>query len=119
MNRMLSDFLFTEISLAEGQAETAIEVLRVGAFVDRNGHHVEIAPEDLNSFVANFDAGAAGQDVPIDIDHERAEAAGWLRKLWVEGEKLMANVDWNAVGKQLIGDRIYRYCRRRLIWQRR
>jgi hypothetical protein len=47
--------------------------------------------------------------VPIDIDHERREAGGWIKQLTREGEKLLAVVDWNALGKQLIGDKVYKY----------
>ena len=101
----LSQFIFIE--LAEGGK--AVEVLRPGTFRDRNGQVVEIAEEDLDAFVANFEAGAAGQDVPVDVLHERAEAAGWVKRLFREGETLLAEIDWNALGTQLVGDKVYRY----------
>lgn len=100
-----TQFIFTE--LAEGTQP--VEVLRVGTFRERNGRIVEITDADLDAFVANFDAGTAGQDVPVDVLHERAEAAGWVKRLFRDGQKLLAEIDWNEMGKQLVGDKVYRY----------
>jgi phage I-like protein len=101
---MLSQFLFVELS--EGQP---VEVLRSGTFLDRNGREVKVSEEDLSQFVAAFQAGATGQDVPIDIQHERAEAAGWIKKIYLEDGRLLALPDWNELGKRLVKERIYRY----------
>jgi hypothetical protein len=97
---------FCFVELGEGRP---VEILRVGEFTDSNGRAVEITVEDLDSYVANFAAGTAGQDVPFDIQHERAEAAGWLRALWREGERLLGLPDWNAMGEELIKGKVYRY----------
>lgn len=98
------DFLFAEF--AEG---TPVEVLRAGTFVDRNGKTVEVAEGDLEAFAANFAAGAAGQEVPIDVNHEKGEAAGWVRELRLDEGRLVAVPEWNELGKRLVGERIYRY----------
>lgn len=100
----LFGFLFVE--LAEGKE---VEVLRVGEFVDMHGKEVTISAEDLDTFVTNFEAGASGQDVPIDVDHERKEAAGWIKALSRAGDKLVAVPDWNELGKKLVGEKVYRY----------
>jgi len=99
------------VELAEGATEEGrpVEVLRPGTFVDRFGREVEITEEDLQAYVATFEQGQAEQDVPIDVDHERGQAAGWLRGLWVEAGKLLARVDWTSLGRQLVGERLYRY----------
>lgn len=96
-------------ALAEGEEPRPVEVLRVGAFVDRNGKDVEIGETDLDAFAANFEAGTAGQDVPVDLEHAYGEAAGWVRRLWRDGEKLLAEIEWNSLGRQLVGDQVYRY----------
>lgn len=103
----MSDLRF--VVLAEAVAGKPVEVLRVGEFVDSAGQRVRITAEDLDAFVSNFDAGAAGQEVPFDIDHERAEAAGWVSGLVREGDVLKAVPDWNELGRRLVGDRVYRY----------
>jgi len=99
-----AEFLFAELS-----ERRPVEVLRVGEFVERHGQDVSISEEDLDAFVANFAAGTAGQDVPVDVDHRRGEAAGWVTKVWREGSRLLASIDWNEVGKRLVGERVYRY----------
>lgn len=102
----MRDFLFTEVSATEARP---VEVLRVGTFLDSRGRKVTISPADLQAYQANFEAGKAGQDVPIDIDHHKQEAAGWLQRLWVEGQSLWALPDWNELGKRLVGEKVYRY----------
>lgn len=86
-----------------------IEVLRVGTFIDGRGREVTITGEDLDTFVANFDSGAAGQDIPIDIDHEMEQAAGWLKSMKRVGDILTVVPDWNDLGRELVGKKIYRY----------
>lgn len=104
MSELLTDFLF-----AEAQAGKPIEVLRIGIFTDRNGREVKITEADLEAFVSNFEAGEAGQDVPLDINHEKQAAAGWIKRVWVDGQKLLAEPEWNSIGQDLIGNKIYRY----------
>jgi hypothetical protein len=99
-------FSFFVAEFAEGQP---VEILRVGEFIDVRGTEVKIEPNDLDTFVKNFGAGEAGQDVPVDVLHQRAEAAGWVVRVWREGDKLLGQIDWNALGQQLVGERIYRY----------
>ena len=98
-----------QYTLIEHPDEKSVEIIRTGDFIDRNGQEVEITAADLDALVANFQAGEAGQDVPIDIDHERASAAGWLKTLFREGDRLLGTIEWNDLGKQLVGDKIYKY----------
>ena len=107
----LSQLVFYRTSLLNLAEEDAkpVEVLRTGTFIDRNGKEVEITGDDLDAFVTNFKAGAAGQEVPIDIDHERREAGGWIKSLVRNGDRLLAEIDWNELGRQLVGDKVYRY----------
>lgn len=100
----ITEFLFAEF--ADGQP---VEFLRVGVFVDRHGKTVEIDEDTLDELVANFAAGAAGQDVPVDVEHRRSQAAGWVRAVRRDGDRLLAEIDWNALGVDLVGERIYRY----------
>jgi hypothetical protein len=92
-----------------GEAGQWIEVLRIGQFTDRNGKRVTIVGEDLDAYVTAFEENAAGQEIPVDIDHEFGEAAGWLRGMRRAGEVLEALPEWNELGRQLVGDRVYRY----------
>ena len=86
-----------------------VEFLRLGTFTDSRGQQVDITDDFLDTVVATFKARAAGQDVPIDIDHEHGQAAGWVKEVWRAGDRLLASVDWNKVGEELVSGRVYRY----------
>lgn len=94
---------------ANVQQGRPIEVLRTGDFVDGNGRDLTITADDLDAFVQNFKTGAAGQEIPIDIDHEMAQAAGWLLSMERVNDILTALPEWNELGKELVGKKIYRY----------
>lgn len=98
----------SEVELAERLGQQ-IEVLRVGTFTDGRGRKVTITEADLDQFVANFNSGAAGQEIPFDIDHEFSQAAGWLRGLERRNDILLAMPEWNDLGVELIQKKIYRY----------
>lgn len=128
------DFYF--VALAEGSAAKPIEILCEGTFRDMYGRWTVITTEDVDTYAANFVAGAAGQDVPIDVDHREEEAAGWLEKVWViqrdftiadfayddesgqmektgehvESRKVLLGLPaWNKLGREYVGEQIYRY----------
>lgn len=104
MSDKLIQFYVSEVAEAK-----PVEIMRVGAFTSHSGKEVEVTSDDLDLYVQNFEAGAAGQDVPIDVQHRRDEAAGWLKRVWREGDRLLGQVDWNEMGKRLVGEQIYRY----------
>lgn len=98
----------TTVELTEGTSQP-VEFLRIGVFTDANGREVEIDDARLNAIIAGFETGAAGQDIPIDILHERKEAAGWVSHIYREGDRLLARPEWNELGRRLVGDKVYRY----------
>lgn len=98
----------TQPDMSEG-GTVSIEFLRVGTFVDMRGREFTVSENDLDRIVANFELGAAGQDVPIDINHEYDEAAGWVKRVWRDGNVLMAEVEWTDLGVELVGSKRYRY----------
>lgn len=99
------------VSLGETaeKATSTVDILRAGTFFDMFGREVIVTGELLDRMVVNFDDGVAKQDVPVDIDHRFAEAAGWVKSLKRDGDHLFAEVEWNELGKQLIGDKVYKY----------
>ena len=97
------------IALASYDDTGWVEFLRTGVFTDARGNEVEITPAHLDALVLNFETGAAGQDVPIDVLHERREAAGWVQELKRKNDLLLARVAWNELGRSLVGDKVYRY----------
>ena len=63
-------------------------------------------------------AGHYKGELPIDLDHSTdrggsTEAAGWIKGLALEGEKVYADVEWTSLGEAAIREKRYRYiCRR-------
>jgi len=99
---------YTEAA-SDGQPVSHVEVAKVGSYTDAHGKAVEITEADIDRMIANFTAHAAGQDVPVDVMHEKREAGGWLRNVWRTGKTLMAEVAWNGYGAKLVGDKVFRY----------
>jgi hypothetical protein len=107
-----SEYLNFALPLPTGPGEgeaPPIDVIRVGTFTDMNKKTVTITHEDLDAFISNHAANMAGQDVPVDVDHRRQEAAGWIVRLFRDGNVLRAVPRWNAHGARLVGDQMYRY----------
>lgn len=88
-----------------------VEVLYKGKFNHPAAGDFEITDRDLDELVAN--QKAVGVDAQIDVDHRASKgdtrAAGWIKELRREGDKLYAAVDWTSYGKGLVEDRQYRY----------
>jgi phage I-like protein len=110
-NTDYSETLTNVTNLGEGEFDAArpVEFLRIGSFRDAEGKAVEIDAAVLDALVSTFAEGLAGQDVPVDILHRREQAAGWVRRVYRQDDKLLADVEWNALGRQLVGDKVFRY----------
>lgn len=60
---------------------------------------------------------APGGVLPIDFDHRsfagqgksESRAAGWISGLSVEGDRIMASVDWMPEGRKALEERAYRF----------
>jgi hypothetical protein len=94
-----------------GQVTPAeIEVLRTGEWPDSpKVQGLVITADDLREYKENFDAGVRA-GVPIDLEHKTdGGAVGWFKELRVQGNSLMATVDWTKAGASLIADRAYRF----------
>lgn len=99
----------TALSLTE-QGRRAVTITRTGQFHDPRYGDFEITPAMLAEMVRNFDARAYGQDIFIDVAHRPEDgAAGRIARLFVEGDRLMAEVEWTPYGRDAIADRGYQY----------
>ena len=98
------------VTLSEGATQSWVTVTRTGTFFDPRWGEFEITPRMLAQMVENFDAGAFGQDVFVDVEHDRKPgAAGRFVRLAVEGNRLRALVEWTKFGIEAIQDRGFRY----------
>lgn len=89
------------------EKKSIIEVLKAGKIHDRN---ITITESMLDDFVKNFNEGVYGTEIQVNLGHNRGgEAAGWVKKLIKEGERLLAEVEWTPLGIEKITSKQYRF----------
>tara|TARA_Y100000310_G_scaffold232390_2_gene235222 strand:- start:6451 stop:7572 length:1122 start_codon:yes stop_codon:yes gene_type:complete len=95
-----------------------VQILRQGQFdFGTFQSNIVMVDQDLmEKLAANHLAGARGRntdgtpaDLPVDIDHETRDAAGWITGLTVEDGRLMADITWNALGVTLLTEDRFRF----------
>lgn len=105
---------------AAGEGDTiAVQIMRTGTFQEMDGKLCRIAEEDLSSYVANFEDGKAGQDLPVFKGHPRRPvgadepAMAWYKRLYkrsINGvATLWADLNLTPPGRKAIEDRTFRY----------
>lgn len=104
--RILSD----TISLGEGQSESWETLTRIIKFEDPFYGEVNITRDMLESMVKNFDADVYGQQLAVDIAHRPSGgAAGFIRKLQIDGSKFRALIEWTPKGVKAVREDGFRY----------
>lgn len=99
-----------EVMLAEGGKDSWIQIMKTGKFQHPVYGEMEITQSDLQQFKENFDANIRGIKLFADVNHDDNHAAvAEFKELRVETGKLMALMEWNAKGEQLIKSGEYRY----------
>lgn len=92
------------------QLSTPVTVTRIGQFFDPRYGEFEITRAMLLDMVRNFTARTYGQDIFLDVAHQPDNgAAGKVTRLWVEGDRLLADVEWTPYGREAIQQRGYQY----------
>lgn len=111
---------------ADGTVTKRVQVAKTGRFWDPRYGRFAITTKEFATWIKNFDAlwsrSADRMGMPVDIDHgpeKRGDtrAAGWVTQLDTLGEdgktatpqELWATVEWNKLGQELVGDRVYAY----------
>ena len=106
---MMSEHFYTlnSITLAEEDKNTRVEVLRVGTIQDRG---LKITKEMLTDFVSNFKANVYGTELQVNLSHDRdGEAAGWIKEMEVEDERLFAEVEWTPLGLEKLKNKLFKF----------
>lgn len=102
-------FFAQTISLGSGTT-SIVTVTRAGSFSDPRYGNFEITPEMLLSMVKNYQRNTFGQAVFIDVSHQPEKgAAGTVTNLFVQNDKLMAEVEWTQYGIDAIKNRNFVY----------
>lgn len=107
------------------QVTSRAQIAKTGRFMDPRYGRFSITREEFAKWMTNFTALSVGEGrlgLAVDIDHgpeKRGDtrAAGWVTSLDTRGpdgksdtpDELWATVEWNSLGQQLVGDRIYAY----------
>ncbi len=97
-----------------------VEILPVGEFrlADRRGAQImRLDPAAAPAIIAASFGAALGGELLIDFDHrslaeqKRADsrAAGWVKAMRVEGERVLASVVWTPEGRAALEGRSYRF----------
>lgn len=103
-------FLSDRIDLPDGKTRSVVTVTRTGRFSDPRYGSFEITREMLLSMVKNFEANVYGQEIFTDVAHRPSDgAAGKFVRVFLDGNKLRAEVEWTPFGVDAIRNRGFRY----------
>ena len=103
-------FLSSSVSVDAERQTSMVTITRAGQFFDPRYGDFEITSTMLQSMIDNFNGNVFGQDICIDCAHDpRNGAAGTITRLFLDGNKLRAEVAWTPFGFELIKDKGYRY----------
>jgi len=92
---------------SEGQPVSRVQLLIAAKFNTEKYGEFEVTTTHLEQMVANENIR---KGIPIDIDHDGGEAAGWITNLAIEnGNELWADVEWNDLGKDKLKNKRYRF----------
>ena len=113
-NQPATDLIEFMLSLSDEMPGSAqyykeIETARTGTFIDMRGREFTITTELMDMMTENFANRVMGQDIPIDIQHERKEAVGWLVGVRRLNNSLFVAPNWTLQGHWLIESKAYRY----------
>jgi len=98
------------VSLEEGKTSSIVTIIRTGSFNHPKYGRFDVTRELLEQMVGNFEARTYGQDIFIDVAHKPEDgAAGEIKRLFVEGNRLRALVEWTEYGIKAIQKRGFRY----------
>lgn len=100
------------IQLSEHNKRTIINILKLGKFYDPRYDWFEITQKMFDSFIRNFSENILGYEPPLDIGHmgDRGPGAAALyKRVFQEGEKLFAEVEWFKLGIEAVNDRGLKY----------
>lgn len=104
----------TPIELAAGApARSTIQVAELGTYEDPRYGTFSITAADVTGWKQTLSTQFKGE-VPIDVDHKTdkgvsSEASGWIKGLALDGDKVMADVEWTPLGESAVKEKRYRY----------
>jgi len=97
-----------EVSRVSTEARSTVTLTRAGTFYDSRYGEFEITLAQLHSMVENHANNVTGQDVLLDIEHQRAQnpgSPGKISRLFVDNNRLMAEIQWTDFGAEMVNQR--------------
>tara|TARA_R110000796_G_scaffold45616_14_gene110310 strand:- start:1805 stop:2872 length:1068 start_codon:yes stop_codon:yes gene_type:complete len=104
------------VPVESGQIPTRIELMPTGDLnlADERGLVGQVT--DAQALITRSMAAAKGGMLPIDFGHgmdglsgSDSRAAGWITGLSLNGDRIMANVEWSSAGEEALKGRVYRF----------
>lgn len=101
---------------SDGQLPSRIELMPVGPIVLNDQRGAVATLSNAEAVIARSLAKATGNVLPIDFAHGMdgrsgadPRAAGWITGLSVEGDRIMADVEWTPAGEEAVRGKIFRF----------
>lgn len=86
---------------------SSVEILRVGTI--HAAKNLKITMPMLVEMLQNFNNNSLGQQIPVNSEHDRTIAFGWIKSLYISGESLFATIEWTTKGVEMICEELYKY----------
>ncbi len=103
-------FYSDRISLDQGRSQSVVNITRTGRFHDDRYGDFDITPTMLQEMVRNFDERTYGQDIFLDVAHKPSDGgAAKVNRLFVQGDRLRAEVSFTPFGADAVKKRGFRY----------
>ena len=103
-----------ELNAEDGELPTRMQVIPEpdahGMILGSDGRKFRTKPAAMRRFAKELNRNA--DRYFVDVDHSRQQAVGWMTKGSAETSEsggVSIGVEWNALGKELLGDKRYRY----------
>ena len=90
-----------------GKLPSEIQVLPLGTWNTKSYGKISVTKDHITEIISNFTANVR-RAVPIDVDHDKGKAAGWINSLIEKLDGLYANVEWTKYGEKLLKNKEYR-----------
>ena len=103
--------ILAEIENGPGANNRSVEQLarHITAGHRRYGE-VKLDQTTFDSFIRNFNDGVYGQRIFVDVAHEPDKgSAAEIVKVWADGDKLLAELDWTPKGVKAFNEDGFRY----------
>ncbi len=98
------------LSLTTANTDSYQKILPIGVFHTKKYGRFEITSKLCEQMEKHFKDKVMGEKLPyIDIDHDGKEAHGWIKDVEHRSDGLYAEINWNKLGREKVGNGVYKY----------